>query len=156
MCLIERSSLYFFNISLLNSPLQPLTYCYEYKLDIGKEVQEKVRNRTLAGVVIDTCEEPSFNTSPIDSLTSSFFSLKQIKSARFIDKHYYYSLGEALNLFTPFSNKERAVDGIAQKNNKSKILLSKQQDKALEFLQQHPVSLLFGDTGSGKTEIYMK
>jgi len=36
------------------------------------------------------------------------------------------------------------------------ILLSVKQQKALDFLKQYKVSLLFGDTGSGKTEIYMK
>ena len=38
----------------------------------------------------------------------------------------------------------------------SKITLSSKQKKALSFLKQHKVSLLFGDTGSGKTEVYMK
>ena len=36
------------------------------------------------------------------------------------------------------------------------IELSQKQEAALEFLKEHKVSLLFGDTGSGKTEIYMK
>ena len=36
------------------------------------------------------------------------------------------------------------------------IELSSKQNEALEFIKQYPVSLLFGDTGSGKTEIYMK
>jgi primosomal protein N' (replication factor Y) len=38
----------------------------------------------------------------------------------------------------------------------SSIKLSPKQEKALAFLQERKVSLLFGDTGSGKTEIYMK
>jgi len=38
----------------------------------------------------------------------------------------------------------------------STIKLSQKQEEALEFLKQHQTSLLFGDTGSGKTEIYMK
>jgi len=36
------------------------------------------------------------------------------------------------------------------------ITLSNEQQTALDFLKLHKVSLLFGDTGSGKTEIYMK
>jgi primosomal protein N' (replication factor Y) len=38
----------------------------------------------------------------------------------------------------------------------SKIILSAKQQAALEFLKEHQFALLFGDTGSGKTEIYMK
>ena len=41
-------------------------------------------------------------------------------------------------------------------NPESSLRLSSKQEKALLFLQEHKVSLLFGDTGSGKTEIYMK
>lgn len=40
--------------------------------------------------------------------------------------------------------------------NHTPISLSDKQTQALLFLKQHKVSLLFGDTGSGKTEIYMK
>ena len=36
------------------------------------------------------------------------------------------------------------------------IQLSAQQQRAYDFVSSHPLSLLFGDTGSGKTEIYMK
>jgi len=38
----------------------------------------------------------------------------------------------------------------------SGITLSIKQEEALTSLQKHKISLLFGDTGSGKTEIYMK
>ena len=36
------------------------------------------------------------------------------------------------------------------------ITLSSTQTEALDFIRSHPVSLLFGDTGAGKSEIYMK
>jgi primosomal protein N' (replication factor Y) len=35
------------------------------------------------------------------------------------------------------------------------ITLSTTQTQALDFIRSHPVSLLFGDTGAGKSEIYM-
>ena len=41
-------------------------------------------------------------------------------------------------------------------NWESSITLSSKQEKSLAFLKQRKISLLFGDTGSGKTEIYMK
>ncbi len=51
-------------------------------------------------------------------------------------------------------------DGCAVRHSgldpESSLTLSSKQEKALTFLKQHRVSLLFGDTGSGKTEIYMK
>jgi primosomal protein N' (replication factor Y) len=36
------------------------------------------------------------------------------------------------------------------------INLTEKQQEALEFLQKNDISVLFGDTGSGKTEIYIK
>ena len=36
------------------------------------------------------------------------------------------------------------------------ITLSESQTKALDFIRSQNVSLLFGDTGAGKSEIYMK
>jgi len=42
------------------------------------------------------------------------------------------------------------------KQDDNKLHLSYLQSNAFEFLKRHLVSLLFGDTGSGKTEIYMK
>ena len=44
----------------------------------------------------------------------------------------------------------------AKATQASHIKLSKKQTNALEFLKEQKVGLLFGDTGSGKTEIYMK
>jgi primosomal protein N' (replication factor Y) len=98
--------------------------------------------------------------------------------AFFISSYYICSLGDAFALMVPFlaqvktwvpmefndSLQPRLQPG--QTGHKSKltqenssvlmeIQLSKKQSHALEFLKQHKVSLLFGDTGSGKTEIYM-
>ncbi len=73
-------------------------------------------------------------------------------------EYYFCSLGEALNLFVPFDDTAHP-ENITEENERlteSKIALSDKQRQALDFLQKHSVSLLFGDTGSGKTEIYMK
>jgi len=150
--------LYFYEIALLNSPLAPLTYSYSDALEIGSEVEVTLRNRSLQGVVIKNVEEPSFKTAGIVSTTSVRYCKRQIAMARFISEYYFCSLGEALNLFVPFMDKadHAEYENECDKTEKSTILLSERQHEALKYLQKHPVSLLFGDTGSGKTEIYMK
>ena len=156
--------MYFYEISILNSPLTPLTYSFDIHLEVGSEVQVKLRNRVLSGVIVTTCEQPSFKTSLIESVTTSYFSSLQLKMAKFISEYYFCSLGEGLNLFVPFSSNtmsgeefrsESSSDNVENRDDSSLILFNKQEE-ALGFLQKHPVSLLFGDTGSGKTEIYMK
>ena len=166
--------MYYFEISLVNSPLKPLTYHCLSSLELGTKVVVKLRSRTLIGVVIKACDAPSFKTLAITEMTHYMYSKLQITMAHFISTYYFCSLGEALSLFTPFelahstkeNGKEQVVlratmqnEVLKMKNDgevESKILLSTFQDAALTFLKQYSVSLLFGDTGSGKTEIYMK
>ena len=162
----------YFTISLLNSPLNPLTYCYENELSEGVLVEVTLRNRTLMGVVLEVCDAPDFKTTSVTQTLLQQYSQKQMKAAKFISSYYFCSLGEALQLFTPYGVNRKMENGewkmgdgepLAQGKGEegkecgdSALMLSSKQTEALTFLQEHPVSLLFGDTGSGKTEIYMK
>ncbi len=85
-----------------------------------------------------------------------FYSTKQLKLAKFISAYYFCSLGEAIGLMVPFGSDEVQSQAEHDEVMESKITLSERQNEASEFLKQHKVSLLFGDTGSGKTEIYMR
>lgn len=147
--------LHYYNISLINSPLEPFTYEFFKSLEIGRKVKIKVKNRDIFGVVISTCQKPDFKTNEILELCDSSYSQKQLQLALFISSYYFCSIGEALGLMLPYINKEDADSFIDESINK-KIALSSKQQAALEFLKKHKVSLLFGDTGSGKTEIYMR
>ncbi len=163
----------YYLISIIGSPLEPFTYHANYEIPIGTRVSVHVRNREVQGVVLSPCKQPEFKTNEIIKQSEFCFSDKQIALAKFIASYYICSLGDAFALMMPFWGKVKtllpgslantfgiqvstwAMHHKSQKNE-SKILLSLKQKKALEFLQQHKVALLFGDTGSGKTEIYMK
>jgi len=86
-------------------------------------------------------------------LLPSYFSQQQYTIAKFIAEYYFCSLGDAFSLFVPF-NKESSYDGNFSVPSLT-IQLSHAQEKAFTFIQKHSPSLLFGDTGSGKSEIYM-
>jgi len=146
--------LHYYNISLLNSPLEPFTYHSLKSIDIGTKVSIKVKNRVVEGVVISTCQKPDFKTVEILEIYDYFYSAKQIELSKFISVYYVCSLGEALSLMVAYC--KNGSDGEYEFNSKIEdIHLSNRQKEAFEFLQKHKVSLLFGDTGSGKTEIYM-
>ncbi len=87
-----------------------------------------------------------------------FTSTKQLELAKFISTYYVCSFGEALGIMTPFSNSiSPEIECIENLTLVEKeLVLSQKQEDALKFIKQHKTSLLFGDTGSGKTEIYMK
>ncbi len=143
---------YYYNIAILSSPLSPLTYKSDTKLQIGHQVLVLLRNRETIGVIVEEIEQPDFETETLTAL-NFYFSKKQLELARFIASYYFSSLGEALGVMFPFceSESDDAWEEVA-----TSISLTKKQKDALEFLKSHPISLLFGDTGSGKTEVYMQ
>jgi len=150
--------MYYHNISILGSPLEPFSYQSSQTINIGTKVSVKFRNRTADGVVLSSCKKPEFDTNEILEISDSFYSPQQIELAGFISKYYFASLGEALGLMVAFSSSSKEAELEKDKEDAlaSTIKLSSKQEKALSFLQEHNISLLFGDTGSGKTEIYMK
>lgn len=146
---------YFYHIALLGSPLDLLTYTTEKPLHIGSEVAVPLSNRSMNGVIIRECGQPEFTTLPIGEIKPFYYSETQIQIAQFMAEYYGCSQGEALNLFVPFSRNESEAHQGTPASSIS-VTLSQSQTRALDFIRSHPVSLLFGDTGAGKSEIYMK
>ncbi len=168
--------MYFHRIALLGSPLESLTYHSPNPLLIGTEVEAVLSNRAMRGVVIAACDKPEFTTQPVGDITPFIYSDTQIQTAQFMAEYYGCSLGEALNLFIPYTATEQVPLAYANAEfypkgttssaessrtlacsyNPVNIILSESQEKALDFIRSHSVSLLFGDTGAGKSEIYMR
>ncbi|WP_324172202.1 primosomal protein N' [Sulfurimonas sp.] len=154
--------MFFYKLAILSSPLNPLTYHFSSSLKIGTIVHVLVRNRETKATIISKCKKPEFKTSEILSESEFFYSLKQMELAKFISAYYVCSLGEALGVMMPYSSisgdmePDTLSSSISPDMKLSMLKLSPKQEKVFKFLQKQKVSLLFGDTGSGKTEIYMK
>ena len=151
----------YYKISLISSPLELLTYHYSQDIKTGVIVEVVLNNRELKGVVIYSCQEPEFKTLEVLSVSEFFYSQKQMELARFISTYYVCSLGDAFGLMVGFSSSHASLGNLdicrhSQAEHGNELKLSQKQEEAFKFLKQHKVSLLFGDTGSGKTEIYMK
>jgi len=147
--------MYYYNIALISSPLEPLTYQSESPLEIGEKVSVKIQNRVQNGVVVKESQKPEFKCLDILEVLDELYSSKQLELAKFISVYYMCSLGDAFSIMIPFQV-HYEKESISTNIESSKIKLSDKQNDALKTLQEHKVSLLFGDTGSGKTEIYMK
>ncbi|MDF1879934.1 DEAD/DEAH box helicase, partial [Sulfurimonas sp. MAG313] len=122
-----------------------------YPLDI---ITLPFQNKEKKAVLIKKVVKPKFETVDILESTGFYFSKEQYLLAKFISNYYFCSLGESFSLFVPFFEGKTVVED--EKTVKCSIVLSDKQNTVLVELQKHKVSLLFGDTGSGKTEIYMK
>ena len=119
------------------------------------QVTVSLRDRHYEGVVLSAAVRPRTDSLAVSGTTGYFFSTNQLKFAHFISNYYFSSLGESLGLFVPFQLMREYI-AVTPPEAAADIHLSASQEKALAFLKQQPVSLLFGDTGAGKTEIYMK
>jgi primosomal protein N' (replication factor Y) len=148
--------MFYYEVALLKSPLNNLTYQSEEEIELGTKVEVKLRNRKVLspGVVVKLVEKPTFKCVTIEEITSSYYDKKMLEVSHFVSQYYVCSLGEALSVYIPFSkdiknlNEEQIFD--------CEITLSTAQTKAYDFLNEKKQALLFANTGSGKTEIYIK
>ena len=146
--------MFFYNVALLNSPLEPLTYQNEEEIKIGTLVEVSLQRRAKLqkAVIVKEVEKPSFKCVYIKEITSFYYDEKMLNIASFISQYYVCSLGEALSVYTPFYNVDKTQ---SKEEINYSIELSTNQQKAYQFTQNNKVSLLFANTGSGKTEIYI-
>jgi len=143
----------YYEIAILKSPLEPLTYQSNEDIQIGTKIAIKLQNRNTFGVVIQTVEKPNFKCSNISEILEQYYDIQMIECAKFISQYYVCSLGEALSIYIPFEPIEKTQEIEIFEDS---IKLSPEQSKAYHFLQENKSALLFANTGSGKTEIYIK
>uniref|UniRef100_UPI0040484C67 primosomal protein N' n=1 Tax=Aliarcobacter sp. TaxID=2321116 RepID=UPI0040484C67 len=148
--------MYYYELALLKSPLNNLTYQSENKLSLGSKVLVKIQQRKNLNeaVVIKEVPKPTFKCTDISEVSNEFYDEKMLQVAHFVSQYYVCSLGEALSVYHTFE--KDIVKNLDEVIFDSKIILSKEQEKAKRFLNEKKQALLFANTGAGKTEVYIK
>ena len=144
--------MHYYEVALLKSSAPLLTYSSKESVSFGSIVKVPLKSSSKLAVVLKEVQEPEFNTQDILELTKNYYKDWQLEVAKFIQNYYFSSFGEAISLFYPFQNLDK-VEIEYKKSNLPK--LTKLQEKALKEIESKNLSLLFGVTGSGKTEIYI-
>lgn len=145
-------SLFYYNLTILGSAQEPLTYASSHSFFIGECVNAPLRSHLKPATVLSKVQKPSFKCKEIELSLKEHFSSQQLQIAKFISEYYSASMGESLALMHPYASKDPTF--VEFKTTVS-LALSPNQKKVKNFLNTHKYSLLFGDTGSGKTEIYL-
>lgn len=144
----------------------------EASIKIGNVVRISFNKKVISGIVkkiIKNNNEINFNPQkikPIESIASDItISQSYLDTARFVADYYLCSINEAINLFLPAIIKKPRkanLEIIKTKKDVDSILLTKDQQQAYSSIlkkfksnSSKPI-LLFGVTGSGKTEVYIK
>lgn len=140
----------YYEIAVKGINLDNLIYESNLDLIIFSIVKIKLKSKSYAGIIIKKVQKPNFKTSAIIELEKMRFSQLQIDLAQFISYYYTTKLGIVFSLFETYHELNTFKLSFIKQPN-----LSQNQLSALKFTEQNNISLLFGDTGSGKSEIYI-
>lgn len=147
---LQRVVMNYYEILIKGAFLDALTYESSDEIALFSEVLVPLKQKEVAAVVLKKVVKPNFATKPIISHFERVLSPTQKELANFISYYYNCKLGFILGYFEcvkPYTPKPVKITKAPK--------LSQKQLEALEFAKKNDSSLLFADTGSGKTEIYI-
>lgn len=129
----------------------------------GLRVEIEVRNRKLVGIIRDVhYNEPNFKTKPILKIidSSPILNDEQWEMAEWMQATYLAGLGESLFRMIPQGRRLIREDNLDLNVDTEFKTLNPEQEKAYSIISEdigkkHSTHLLFGITGSGKTEVYI-
>ncbi len=141
----------------------PLTYSCDEALSIGQVVSVPLQRQVVLGVVANKVPTPQFKTKPVvKQVTSTPIPTEQLALLKWLLDYYPAPLGQTLPLFLPTSLKQASRNAaktpLASTQPKKLPKLTAEQTAAVNQIEtgNSRTYLLHGDTGSGKTRVYLE
>lgn len=173
----------YYLVAPLKRKVCPLVYESYLFFQANEVVKITLHDKPLFGIVICAVEKPNFECEEVKKCELSL-SKNQLILGNFVLNYYCTNLSMAFGIFTLSNPNESSLRGKAEAIREYKMdyqdfatqnlaitkknieiiesssrftppTLSSKQQNALDFILSHEKTLLFGDTGSGKTEIYI-
>lgn len=145
-------------------PVEEDTFTYEVppNTQVGVRVLAKLRNKEEEGIIISIHQnEPNYKVLPVDKVIDKtpIVLREQIDLAYWMKDQYIASLGECIYKMIPAGRRQVKLEAFPSDSEGKPVKLNEEQEVAyqniLSTFGRTAVHLLFGITGSGKTEIYI-
>ncbi|MCX8084123.1 MAG: primosomal protein N' [Calditerrivibrio sp.] len=155
--------MYYYKVAPAVPYIDLLTYRYNCKLNAGTLVKIEVGRRIVEGIVFETSSNDQLSKiKDIISVNEHItFPEQYLKFIRKLSQYYSYPLGTVIHKIVPTRYIDRFFGNVKEKKHTyTAITLNDEQQVAYEEiskqLSQFGVFLIYGVTGSGKTEVYCK
>ena len=167
--------IFYYDVAVSLPLRQCFTYSSDFKIKKGIRVSVPFGKRKLVGVVVKNVKEPDFlkKTGTIKKIISvlddyPLFDKPIFNSILWASDYYHHPIGEVFNTFIPTELRKinnKRIESLEETNNyfinqdDKKFELTKDQERAVKKLSKaegFSPSLLYGVTGSGKTEVYLR
>lgn len=153
----------------VDAPLpEALTYGFSNPLQRGQLVDVPLGRRKVKGLVMGPTEKtPDFEIKNIDSVDIEYAPLPEpfMRWLEWLAQYYIHPIGQVVqSAFPPLQKTEKKRQSkrppvIPQLEGDTALNLTDEQQVCFENISQHSdfsTHLIFGVTGSGKTEIYLR
>ena len=139
------------------------TYASEFSIEPFTLVSVPLQRKTVAGVIVRKTAKPAFETKPITAVSIYKLGRLQRQLVRFMTDYYAATEAQALQLFLPsfladLAKKQLPEPAVRAAWPLDLPPLTSEQTEALKRLRSTPrdTVVLHGDTGSGKTRLYLE
>lgn len=139
---------------------EPLTYACNKPLQPGSIVSVPLKDKVVNGAVVGRTEKPSFKTKPATPYNFKPLPTQLIQLINWIQNYYPAPLGAITQHFVPKRLPNDVLTSLEspQKTYKPDILpaLTTDQANAIAQISKTGLHLIHGETGSGKTRVYIE
>ena len=136
------------------------TYQSPTNYPIGSIVSVPFGKKNVIGIVRAIVKKPTFATKQISLDTGLQLSAASISLLRWMESFYPYDYGDISQLFIPPNCTTRSrtheQDAVIESMTSAQPNLTKDQQNAIRLIDTQRHILLHGDTGTGKTRVFLE